>query len=92
MAKFITFYDPCCGFGGHNYFATTDGKIVHIKHKAPSSTTYKIVQRLTKTSWDKFADDHDLTDRNLHNPALISALASASAGGDDPFYSEYIAA
>ena len=91
MAKFNTFYTPSCAYGGHEYFATTDGETVHISERKPASSHFYIVQRLTKAAWDRFADDHDLHDGNRTNPALISGLASATAENDSPYY-EYITA
>lgn len=92
MANFKHIYDPACAFGGYEYYATTDGETMHIHECKPASNNIYIVQRLSKAEWDKFADGHDLNDGNSTNPALISALASASVEDDSPFYSEYVAA
>jgi hypothetical protein len=90
MANFKHIYDPACAFGGYEYYTTTNGETAHIHERKPASSNFRIVQRLSKAAWDKFADDYDLHDGNRTNPALISRLASATA--DDDLYREYIAA
>lgn len=78
MARFKYIYDPQCAYGGHEFYATTDGETVHIKHRKPYARRFRIVNRMTKSSWDEFVAEHDLYNSNRTNPAYIARLASPS--------------
>jgi hypothetical protein len=72
MPKFKKIFDNNCAFGGHECHVTSDGVTVNIKHRhAPSSSTFKIVARMSVAHWEEFAHAFELSNPYQQNPAIL---------------------
>lgn len=65
-------YDPNCAYGGHSCHATSDGKMVHIKHCNQNKySTFKIIAKLTMKEWDYFVEKTDLYNPYRRDPRVL---------------------